>query len=225
VTTEVKSRPIIFSGESVRAILEGRKRMTRRVVKPQPTLRRGFDLEMPGPLSTRAIPVCWDCKAHGVPNESPYPQLWLTDEAIPCPYAVGDVLWVKEAWTDRPIIGEKRVHHKADGIGTATKLFEWKSPLFMPRWASRLTLRITDVRVERLKEISHEDAIAEGCAGTNWVASSPYIIGPHADDGELPQEEFQRRWDELNARRDGGAYAWTKSPWVWVVTFKPEERT
>ncbi len=69
-------------------------------IEPQPVLPRGFTLEVPGPMSTRAIPVCWDCKAAGVPNDTPYPQLWLTEQAIPLPYAPGDVIAVQKGMGD-----------------------------------------------------------------------------------------------------------------------------
>ena len=99
-----------------------------------------------------------------------------------------------------------------------------KSPLrkrhawFLPLWASRLRLRNAGVRVEKVQEINHEDALAEGAEGFNWVSSSPYIIGPHTDDGELPVEEFARTWDELH-----GKGAWDRNDWVRVITFERTE--
>jgi hypothetical protein len=164
-------RPIIFSGESVRAVLEGRKTQTRRVVKYQGDME--FD-----PAD---------------PHFGPY---WLSyadgeNAKVRCPHGVpGDKLWVREAWELIDHEGDYRVQvaYPADDIGglsaavwaTAPKWWIYargvdaegeplrkhgtQSPLFMPRWASRITLEITDVRVQRVQEISEDDAVVEGVA-------------------------------------------------------------
>jgi len=84
----------------------------------------------------------------------------------------------------------------------------WTSPLFMPRWASRITLELTDVRVQRVQEITRKDAMAEGCEGM-------------AGDGDknciLPEDQFQELWDSLNAKR---GFAWADDPFVWSLTFR-----
>ena len=216
----MKERPLIFTAESVRAILEGRKTQTRRVAKPFAD-------------NVRIV--------NGVPKAySPgCPEGWV----IASPYGVpGDRLWVREGFhlCVQPAHGTQGTAGKPycvfpDGGQTFSWCGEYhpplpkydpgafdrlppkKSPLFMPRWASRLTLEITDIRVQRVQEISHEDALAEGCRGLNWVASSPYIAGPHTDDGELPVEEYQRVWNEINAKR---GHSWASNPWVWAITFK-----
>jgi hypothetical protein len=86
----------------------------------------------------------------------------------------------------------------------------------MPRWASRLMLEITEVRAQRLQGISEEDAVAEGCPGTNVVWKHSVIIGPYTDDGELPSEEYHRLWDSIN----GKTHPWESNPWVWAITFR-----
>jgi len=164
---EMKDIPIIFSGDMVRAILENRKSQTRRPIKPQP----------------RGIVTEWHCKEthdedaiwlyHGVPHKVK----WVNVEqgfrlaAMKCPYAIGDRLWVKENLFEK----DGYVYYKADnqqvliggpGINDGV-LWEWKrpylSPRFMPRYASRITLEIVDVKApERLQEITEEDAKAEG---------------------------------------------------------------
>lgn len=168
----MKERPILFSGESVRAILEGRKTQTRRVVKLQP---------MPYQKTLRSF-----CEA-----ESTMPRL---DK---CPFGKpGDRLWVREAWADTGFT----FRYAADEKKTP-KPGEWSNPMFMPRAASRLTLEITAVRVERLQEIERDDddIEAEGC-------------------GDLM--EFYVAWDELNARR---GFPVVSNPWVWVIEFKKAE--
>jgi hypothetical protein len=206
--TAAKERPIIFSGESVSRIQEGRKWQTRRVVK-QPLFE---------PLMERAMaPGCGIWRhADGVSE-------------VRCPYGrPGDRLWVKETWdctreeatmmfdnTNRVASGEKfymimrsyRADFKGEG---APETGCWRSPLFMPRWASRLLLEITDVRVERLQEISEEDAAAEGMMpqtedlngiSCTWTRRSAFI----------------EHWNALNAKR---GYGWDVNHWVWVVSFK-----
>jgi hypothetical protein len=185
----MKERPIIMGAESVRAILEGRKTQSRRVIKPQP-------------------------KFIGSPNVP-----FKTDDANPkgiinCPYGkVGDRLWVRETvffetfhqQSDEelerdgfnPNIGVWV--YRADNHDYPTITANWTSPMFMPREASRITLQITDIRVERVQDITEEDAIAEGVESFNTVASYSYL------------------WDSLNAKR---GYPWENNPWVWVISFK-----
>jgi hypothetical protein len=210
-TMTVKEKPILFRGETVNAILGGRKTQTRRVVKGEWV----YDGET-------GVGASW---------EPPW-----------CPYGVeGDRLWVRESWqawhktsheydewepitrqwlNDRGLknVNAARNEGYVDSIqyrATSDNCGPWRPSIFLPRWASRITLEITDVRVERLNDISHEDAIAEGCQGYGWVSSSPYIEGPHTDEGELPQEEFQALWESIN-----GAGSWTENPFVWVISFK-----
>ncbi|MGM0584254.1 MAG: hypothetical protein ACQEUZ_06355, partial [Pseudomonadota bacterium] len=156
-------KPIIFSGPMVRALLEGRKSMTRRVLKPQPVAR---DVRFLGYLPRRRIgfALCHD----GGANETLYARL-------PC--AEGDCLWVREAhafgWPVVP--GETTPHaegpdhvvtYRADGH-TPFGGGHWRSPIHMPRWASRLTLTVTDVRVQRVQWISAEDTAAEGASASD----------------------------------------------------------
>ncbi len=192
-------KPIIFSGEMVRAILDGRKTMTRRVVKPQP------------PEGFRAWHGCVDGNAAW----TDHPMQGEKGQIInaKCPYgAQGDKLWVRETFMvehfpsapDNP-----RVHYRADntaaGSGwTAAKM--WKPSIFMPRWASRITLEIVNVRVERLQEISEEDAIAEGIDLASCHHAYALTIGAYAE-----------LWDTINEKR---GYSWDSNPYVWIVEFK-----
>ena len=144
-------RPILFSAEMVRAILEGSKTQTRRVIKPVPTFNGGG--------------ACHDADALQQDYVEPH---WVFPEI--CKYgAPGDLLWVRETWGQYPIELNPEpcdAWYKATSNGPPPP-FKWRPSIHMPRWASRITLRITDVRVERLQDISEDDARAEGVGYKN----------------------------------------------------------
>ena len=195
----MKERPILFSAEMVRAILAGRKTQTRRVVK--------------SPVSTH-------CNILGISAEHEPMILHKDDWFKPCewsPYGIpGDRLWVRETWAapgnwddikpskliEYPGFNTDLIAYRAtEKFGDA--YFTWRPSIFMPRWASRILLEITDVRVERLQEITMQDAIAE---------SAPTLKG--CPD---PRVYFKDLWDEINADR---GFSWDVNPWVWVIKFK-----
>lgn len=212
----VKERPMLFSGPMVRALLDGRKTQTRRIVKPRrhATL---FAVEDDG------SPVWSDSYIMDPGNAD-----WRMRDN---PYGtIGDRLWVKETW--RPIKSfeawDMDVTYLADSARRTVKDGEfgdrdWNmpkaaatgnvSPLFMPRWASRLTLEITDARVERLLDCSDADAQAEGL---EWVAPGMWSV-----DRTLPiighdaRQVYFELWDHING--EGAAAA---NPWVWAVSFR-----
>jgi hypothetical protein len=200
--TAVRERPILFSGEMVRAILDGRKTQTRRVVKPTLDDRR---------------PYC----------------MWMTDarrddgsfveNGVRCPYgAVGDHLWVRETWFgNRPggpsAEAELFRYRATDRDFLVNGRSVWRSGIIMPRKASRLSLEITNVRVERLQAIGEDDAYDEGCEGHG---GEPRIDG----EGEwarryitTSREQYRALWDSPNAKR---GHAWDVNPWVWVIEFQ-----
>lgn len=196
-----KERPILFSDQMVRAILDGRKTQTRRVIKG----RGLWSIEDADDYSNRKWPGFED--EYGT---------WCD---MPCPYgAVGDRLWVRETWLcvtgePGPITCSYRADHgKTEFAGL------WKPSIHMPRWASRITLEITGVRVERLNEISHHDAMQEGLI--EWT-DPPRVSSLHyglscADVWETnAPAAFKRLWESIN-----GAGSWALNPWVWVVEFK-----
>jgi hypothetical protein len=177
----MKERPILFSGPMVAAILDGRKTQTRRIIKPQPR----------------------------------------TDV---CPYGVpGDRLWVKETWAivcagevqRLPAFEYEKVNTKdlsayldpeCDLVYRAdvhNDIRGWRPPRYMPKWASRILLEITGVRVERVQDIGEADAKAEGCMGG------------------LPV--FSHLWDSIHKGKEGRE--WEANPWVWVIEFKRVEGT
>ena len=184
----MKERPILFSGAMVRAILGGRKTQTRRVIKPQPA------------ATERGRPWCS-----------------MEDLLARCPYGQpGDELWVRETFA---YIDEKHVIYRAsEGIEVeevlGRKLHSYKPSIHMPRWASRIQLRVTGVRVERVQEITDEDVVAEGID----IGKAPYPEDqPMLRDFDVDFETaFRDLWDSINAKR---GYSWKSNPWVWVVTF------
>lgn len=212
-------RPIIFSGESVRAILAGRKTQTRRVVR-WPIVSNGivFDRGL-GDIVCRNdyLPPSEMLMDFRRGKEAYYIARCEGWEQV-CPYGVpGDRLWVRETWQhengscDNPRCGQPtHIYHRA--TETYPESMRWRSPIHMPRWASRLTLRVTDVRVERLKDICASDIRAEGLVDQRH---------PTARVGDTPtlHTQFGRAWDDINAKRA----PWASNPWVWVVTFEKEE--
>ncbi len=218
----MKYRPILFSGEMVRAILDGRKTMTRRVVSPQP--------------------ASFTEQFNHATVKAEHPPAWFDNVAKRCKYGVpGDRLWVKETFgfshqADDVNCREQVVVYRAGHPYTITyagvdelrrcddgrlmepnhfvpKPLKWYSPRFMPRWASRITLEIVSVKVERLTAISFKDCAAEGVDTDTFLCERP-------DDVIISR--FRRLWSSLNAKKPG--CSWGDNPWVWVVEFKVVDR-
>jgi len=181
----MKYLPIIMFADSVRAIQDGRKTQTRRVVKFPVWVSEDDKLK----LFIQKPPTGLALYENGRPVKR-----------MMCPYGqVGDRLWVKETWYSA-FPNKEDVIYKADKAHKALANPScWQSPIFMPRWASRLTLEITDIRVERLQDMSDEDMIAEGLYD------------------RYDYSKAQRVWNKLNAKR---GFDWTSNPWVWVISFK-----
>lgn len=182
----MKERPILFSGPMVRAILAGRKTMTRRVMKPQP------DYELVRPVVDRKTG-----EVHAYCDPEP--------TGLKCPYGVpGDRLWVRECWGPC----EGGVCYRADeGPKVVPDDGRWHPSIHMPRWASRITLEVTDVRVERVQDITPAACASEGF---DFVVT----------DGLMPRGQFAKLWDALNSKR---GFGWEANPWVWVVDFRRTE--
>ena len=208
----MKERPILFSAPMVRAVLKGSKTQTRRVVKPQP----------PAGHNWAGWCVCSTYRADegkATWAAGSMPRL-LDAHRVPCPYGMpGDRLWVREAWralrrfdSMPPLDIEWRsmVAYEAD---TPTgdyrqaphgRMGKLRPPIHMPRWASRITLEVTGVRVERLQDISSEDSLAEGI----YPTSTGLYPGS-------PRAAYRNLWEEIN-----GPGSWDTNPWVWVVEFR-----
>jgi hypothetical protein len=221
----VKERPILFSGPMVKAILAGQKTQTRRIVKFNHKPWRD-DVLPTVEYARDGMPIWWDSPPPQCIRDSDY-----YDHGYPCPYGKpGERLWVRETFNAMIDPGARKqdvrrkvwnreeketeywvVDYKADGgHGRIMDLIgqrKWQPSIFMPRWASRITLEVTGVRVERLHDITEADAETEGfhragCGGEGNVRT------------------FARTWDQIN-----GPESWAANPWVWVVSFKRIEAT
>ena len=211
-SNQVKERPIIFSGEMIKAILDGKKTMTRHLVK-----FKDFTTDSITPLHIELAEgrYCLFNERNG----------WLIGYPK-CKFGeIGDRLWVRETWQE--IGPDCLLTYKATYpsdlyakrpelenvpplAGLKERGYLWKSPITMPRWASRILLEITDIRVERLQDISCEDAVKEGFSDKKPSGMQPAMM-PN------PKADFRNYWDSLNTKK---GYPWSSNPWVWVVEFK-----
>jgi len=236
----MKERPIIFNADMVRAVLDGRKTQTRRIMKnqPVPSKTREGDYWFRCDKARSMIHVS-DLKPGASPNLPDAHEYF----SMCCPFgAVGDRLWVREAWQctsfetneyghvegvdymreipkQKPQSPAWGLSYEANGFDTGDaeeRGFPWRPSIHMPRWASRITLEITGVRVERLWDISEDDAKAEGCTfealrfkpGTREVEEM----------GHTAVYQFGGLWQSLY-----GDDSWQANPWVWVIEFKRVE--
>jgi hypothetical protein len=224
----MKERPILFNDEMVSAILAGRKTQTRRIIKRPFKFIYGLD--------GKPIGVCTStttyCDVRGFIQKE-------------CPYgAVGDRLWVREAWLrlapdhfqepDRPanhlstrydVPRVSCVAYRSDCSSESDQLrkeygYHWRPSIHMPRWASRITLEMTRVKVERLQDISEEDAISEGIESLGNKFFRDYLSNGAecVDMTKLKaRDSFATLWDSIYAER---GYSWESNPGVWVVEFR-----
>lgn len=204
-----KTKPILFSTTMVKAILEGRKTQTRRVIKPQPGKDTNVSF-MPNP------PLDWCGKW--------FPYKWETEEGESiskrCPYGnIGDILWVRETWqyTDSSInIQPGYVYRATDPDWESMEVWKWKPSIFMPKSAARIFLKITDVKVERLQNISEEDAIKEGVKiDSEGYECWDYLKNFYGGFCFSPEQSFESLWQKIN-----GTESWKSNPFVWVIEFK-----
>lgn len=237
--TEIKERGIIFSGEMVRALLNGTKTQTRRVMKwkswpdiPVESIEEHHTPFLGSP------PNEYSCTADHVDVDGNI----YVEQDLRCPYGlVGDRLWVRETasyYGDDS--GIREVMAYAADV-ESRKGMKWKPSIYMPRWASRITLEVVDVRVEQVQDICAYDALLEGIqlpelAGCkmptrppeyeNWSeskrddyvkAQARAIYMSQLADCQDHVDEFSKLWDSINAKR---GYSWESNPWVWVITFK-----
>lgn len=208
--TAVKERPILFSGPMVRAILGGNKTQTRRIIKPQPP---SYINELHGGKLSKRFPYSLeddDMNHVGEGFQDDNGQFWI------CPYGkAGDRLWVREnfqqveqdGFTVKPRTELQRTRqglcYQADGescpITFGDVPLKWRPSIHMPRWACRITLEITELRIERLQGISEADALAEG------VTDDPPCTAA---------DMYSVLWEQIN-----GEGSWGLNPWVWAVSF------
>jgi hypothetical protein len=238
----MKERPILFSGPMVRAILGERKSQTRRVLKDP----NGYAPEHP--MSIHQMPYVYPAADSGfVFWDSQHPEglAEFTKEqyknGLRCPYgAPGESLWVRETWRTSKQYDDTKPseippdsslwyiadHYSVRYLGKRPG--KTRPSIFMPRWASRITLEVTGVRVEQVQSITEEDATAEGmcyaaggccewCNGSRYNHTWPSGCPHCGATGHTHRYHFQQLWDRLNAKR---GYSWEVNPWVWVVEFR-----
>src|SRR3990172_6758075 len=198
----MKERPILFSGEMVRAILAGNKSQTRRVIQ----FPRKWIGIVDNDLMESGFWNTGECWQYG-------------DDRLPQNYQVGDRLWVRETWA---IYESGLPAYRADGDDG----LGWRPSIFMSKDIARIWLEITGVKVERLKDISGQDAIMEGvelidkenrkwkCYGTCEEHERGYLFRSSAT------ASFMSLWDSINAKR---GYPWNSNPWIWMIGFRGTE--
>ncbi|EOC0011700.1 hypothetical protein ACI0X9_003387 [Cronobacter turicensis] len=223
----MKERPIIFNGEMIRAILNGHKIQTRRIMKPQPSSCTQGGFWWPSDKHHTMLHV-----EKALQNSE---GIWKGIAGDACPFGtVGDRLWVRETWARYNIDKDSYdMAYRATTPHDWPKEGRWRPSIHMPRWASRILLEITDVRVERLNSISHEDAEREGIHTEVWdqtVVAKNYAAEdqifqfwsedmPHyVEMNELFRASFRSLWQSIY-----GAESWQANPWVWVIEFKRVE--
>lgn len=209
-------KPILFNTEMVRAILDGRKTCTRRVIKPQ---------QFNGLLPDK-------CK-NAVPEEflrkkrlmfKPYCDMTdseLISTAYNSPYQPGDILYVRETFIQA---AAHTFWYKADDKSWMSKDLLWRPSIHMPKEAARIWLKVTDVRVERLQDIDEDGANAEGAIDNRGFIHSP---NNEYDSIHTAREHFAEIWNSTIKKSDLDRYGWDANPYVWVISFerceKPEE--
>ena len=183
-------KPIIFSTEMIEAILEGRKTQTRRVIKTRPKNRTDFVHISHNLYFEGSEKFTW--AGYGNPDDPVY---------FMCHYKPDDILWVRETWCLADNTDE--IIYKSDNPSLSAK---WRPSIYMPRKAARLFLRVKNVRVERLQDITEIEATHEGIIKH---------LGIHARD------DFAKLWDSINGKR---GYGWDTNPWIWVIEFERMEK-
>lgn len=236
--SEATERPILFSAPMVKALLAGTKTQTRRIVTVRNSHRQASPNSWPFDLSKAWRDTSF-AETYGeylhVPFRHP-DEDWSqeTSERWTCRWMPGERLWVRETfWTYPGIITDGLIRdgadtwpmvehggcaYDADGDQDIWRHLNWvrKPSIFMPRWASRITLEITDVRVQRLQEISREDAIAEGVQKhTDEHGVNDYTVGGNAFFSGNPIDCYRNLWNSIN-----GPGSWDANPWVWTITFR-----
>ncbi|MCE6003416.1 hypothetical protein KSB07_03465 [Acinetobacter junii] len=209
----MKERPILFSTPMVQAILAGNKTQTRRIVKKAPTTEINHRLI--------ALDNGWNWQ---VDQQGVVPTMHREiDNPMVCPYGqIGDQFWVRESWYQKGTVGRsypdddeyqffghKQAAYVADGDAPKDWTVRKRPSIHMPRWASRLQLEITNIRIERLNDISSEDAKAEGFDYSTHPSAIEmgYAIGAKTN--------FRFTWEQIYGQNE-----WNKNPWVWVIEFK-----
>lgn len=190
-------KPILFNTEMVRAILDGRKTCTRRVIKPQPDEKHTYPFGFVTDSTEKKEVGCFGFAANEYGGSIQYVK-------PPYRYAPGDILYVRETWKKAPKGYYYYEDWQRNDIADVTK---WKPSIYMPKDAARIWLKVTDVRVERLQDMTDDDAEAEGCFDYTSTALGFFDV-----------------WDSTIKKSDLDRYGWNVNPWVWVIEFERCEK-
>lgn len=203
-------KPILFNTEMVRAILDGRKTVTRRIIKPQPRGHAAL-------VNRNLLPETTEAGAGAI-------YAFEDGTVVAAPFTVGDVLYVRETWgiaADLPGISEEGTVYAADFSDKELdhlkdRHFRWQPSIHMPKKLTRLFLKVTAVRAERLQNISTDGCAMEGV----W----PLYSGPIGGRSEYYHDKFSYLWDSTVPKADLDTYGWNANPWVWVIQFEVCEK-
>lgn len=196
-------KPILFNSEMVRAIMDGRKTVTRRAIKPQPWCDSPRDC---GCTNWNYGNIDTACPAHCISTPNAH-------------YHLGDILWVRETWyKDIPRYMYRANYNDNEKFYKAGKevVIKWRPSIHMPREAARLFLRVIDVLVERLQDITPEEVEREGI---DWVRN-PLLRFDLSTMGSESKRRFAPLWDSTIKPADLPLYGWEANPWVWVIEFE-----
>lgn len=223
----MKDKPILFNTQMVQALLDGRKIITRRIIKPQP--KEQIKCVIHHSTEERA---CW--------MEEHADQL-SKDFRFYKSYEIGDRLWVQETWKIDGLIRERpdypmaidfravqsgysqaevMVRFTQDRFEKFKKFYQkpgWQSPYFMPKEAARIWLEVTNVRVERVQDISNEDRLKEGIRVTTETAQN---LLNDCKTANMGRNAFASLWNSTIKKKDLSLYGWDVNPWIWVIEFK-----
>lgn len=199
-------KPILFNTEMVRATLDGRKKCTRRVIKPQPDEKHTYPLGFVNDSTERK-----NIDSFGFGTS----ELGGSIQYVKPPYQPGDIMYVRETWMDYAGLTMYKADcdiYRLDSLNFAG--FVWHPSIHMPKGAARIWLKVTDVRVERLQEITSEQIGREGVE----------VEYPHVLNGEEKRYAFSTLWNNTIKKSDLDRYGWNASPWVWVIEFERCEK-
>ena len=196
--------PILFNTEMVRAILDGRKICTRRLIKPQPDKKHIYPLGFVTDSTEKKEVGCFGFAVNEYGGSIQYVK-------PPYRYAPGDILYVRETWKKAPNGYYYYEDWQRNDIADVTK---WKPSIHMPKEAARIWLKVTDVRVERLQEITIDGIRNEGISS----------MAVHAGDMEIALKEWKNLWNSTIKKTDLDSYGWEANPWVWVIEFERCEK-
>lgn len=220
---------LITNTEMVRAVLDGRKTCTRRVIKPQPDEKHTYPLGFVTDSTEKKEVGCFGFAANEYGGSIQYVK-------PPYRYAPGDILYVRETWCALPVneAGHMRGHcvyyYRADGeLRPEGWRGKWHPSIHMPKEATRIWLKVTDVRVERLQEITEKQACMEGTDPWDEVCYEnngwhPTFSDPDSGGDPNMVDGFHKLWNSTIKKSDLDRYGWDANPWVWVIEFERCEK-